>query len=165
MSQAMGPVKLFGTLLLLWVLLNGALAPDVLIVGALAAGAITYFFRESLSFLSGLRLTPAGLWAALLYVLYFLKELVRANLSMAAIVLSPKLPIDPAIVKVRTKLTHPVARLLLANSITLTPGTLSVEMKGEWLYVHWVRATTTDPEAATREIAAGFERYLEVMYG
>jgi multicomponent Na+:H+ antiporter subunit E len=161
----MEPVKLFAMLLLLWVFLNGALTPGVLIAGALAAGVITFFLRDSLSALSGLRLNPAALWASLLYVLYFLKELVIANLQMATIVLKPSLPIDPAIVKVRTKLTHPVARLLLANSITLTPGTLSVEMKGEWLYVHWVTAKSTDPEAATRDIVAGFERYLEVMYG
>ena len=67
--------------------------------------------------------------------------------------------------RVRTSLKNPIARLLLANSITLTPGTLSVEMKGEWLYVHWVVAESTEAEAATRAIAAGFERYLEVMYG
>ena len=70
----------------------------------------------------------------------------------------------PAIVKVRTRLRHPVARLLLANSITLTPGTLSVELQGEWIYVHWVVAKATEPEAATAEIVAGFEKYLEVMY-
>ena len=73
--------------------------------------------------------------------------------------------VRPAIVKVRTRLTDPVARLLLANSITLTPGTLTVEISGAWLYVHWVVAPTTDPDAATREIVAGFERHLEVIYG
>lgn len=165
MTRTMEPVKLYVLLLLLWVLLNAAVTPGILIVGALVAGVITYFFRDGLSFLSGLRLTPAALGATVIYVLYFLKELVIANLQMASIVLKPSLPIDPAIVKVRTKLTHPVARLLLANSITLTPGTLSVEIKGEYLYVHWVRAAGTDIETATQDIAAGFERYLEVMYG
>ena len=108
--------------------------------------------------------TAEALVASLLYVGYFLKELVKANLQMAAIVLSPRLPVEPAIVATRVRLTHPVARLLLANSITLTPGTLSVEMKGDTLYVHWVVAKGTDVETATREIVAGFERYLEKMY-
>ncbi len=58
-----------------------------------------------------------------------------------------------------------MGRLMLANSITLTPGTLTVEVEGEWLYVHCVTLGETDTESATREIAAGFERYLEVMYG
>jgi multicomponent Na+:H+ antiporter subunit E len=58
-----------------------------------------------------------------------------------------------------------MGRLMLANSITLTPGTLTVEMDGEWLYIHWVNVQSPDVEAATAEIVAGFERYLEVIYG
>lgn len=165
MPRTMEPLKLFGMLVVFWVLLNGSIALSTLLVGAVVAGAIVLFFPGSLSFLSGHRLTPDALIATVFYVGFFLKELVNANLQIAWIVLRPTLPINPAIVKVRTRLTHPVARLLLANSITLTPGTLSVEIKGEWLYVHWVVAQSTDPEEATREIVAGFEKYLEVMYG
>lgn len=91
--------------------------------------------------------------------------MVRANIAMARLVLSPGLPIDPAIVRVRTRLTDPVGKLPLANAITLTPGTLSVEIEGEWLFIHWVVAGSIDPDEATRTIVAGFERYLEVMYG
>ncbi|GKY87340.1 Na+/H+ antiporter subunit E [Sinisalibacter aestuarii] len=165
MARSVDSAKLFGLLLLFWLLLNGSVAPGTIGVGAVVAALIVVFFGGSLSFLSGHRLTPDALIATLFYLGYFLRELVRANLAMARIVLSPSLPIRPAIVKLRTRLTDPVARLLLANSITLTPGTLSVELKGEWLYVHWVSATTTDPEEATREIVSGFEKYLEVMYG
>lgn len=165
MSDTMGPIKLFATLLLFWVLLNGTLALGTLGVGVLAAGAVTLISWGGLSFASGWRWTPKSLGATVLYVLYFLKELVKANLSMAALVLNPALPIKPAIVCTKTRLTHPVARLLLANSITLTPGTLSVEIKGDTLYVHWVVAEGTDCETATAKIVAGFERYLEVMYG
>lgn len=165
MPRTMESVKLFGMLLLFWLLLNGSVALGTVGVGVVVAALIVIFFGGSLSFLSGHRLTPDALIATVFYVGFFVKELVKANLQMAAIVLKPQLPIDPAIVKVRTRLTNPVARLLLANSITLTPGTLSVEVKGEWLYVHWVTATTTDPQEATHEIVAGFEKYLEVMYG
>ena len=73
--------------------------------------------------------------------------------------------INPGIVKVRTKLKSQMGRLLLANSITLTPGTLTLELDGEWLYIHLVTTESTDLEAATKSIVAGFERYLEVMYG
>lgn len=162
MSETLAPAKLFATMFIFWMLLNGTLAFDVTFVGLVVAGLITWLLADSLSFLSGYRFTPA---ATLGYFGFFFKELVVANLSMAGLVLSPTLPVRPAFVKVRTRLTHPVGRLLLANSITLTPGTLSVEMKGEWIYVHWVVAETTDPEAATQAIVAGFEKYLEVMYG
>jgi len=165
MSEAFAPLKLFATLLAFWLLLNQSLAAGTLAIGVLVAGAIVLFFRSSLSVVSGHRLTPEALLATLAYVGFFLKELVKANLRMAALVLNPRLPISPAIVKVRTRLTDPAARLLLANSITLTPGTLTVEMQGEWLYVHWVVAPTTRPATATREIVKGFERHLEIMYG
>ena len=155
----------FAALLLLWVLLNGNIAPDTLLVGVAAALAISWLWRESLSFFSDFRATPQAFGAAILYVGYFLKQLFLANLAMARIVLSPALPIRPGIVKVRTTLTSRVGRLLLANSITLTPGTLTVELEGEWLYVHWVDIQSDDIDAATEQIVAGFEKYLKVIYG
>ncbi|NDR57714.1 Na+/H+ antiporter subunit E [Aliiruegeria sabulilitoris] len=164
MSDTFASAKLFAITFLFWMLLNGAFALDVILVGALVAGAITFFLGGSLHFLSGYRLTGESARATVGYVGYFLGELVKANISVARVVLDPALPVVPAIVKVRTRLRNPVARLLLANSITLTPGTLTVEMTDEWLYVHWVVARTTDPEAATDAIVAGFEKYLEVMY-
>ncbi len=156
---------LFGTLLLFWIMLMGSLDTDSLLVGALVSLIIALLFRDGLSFFTEFRATPAAFVAGLAYYGYFLRELVRSNLKLAAIVLSPDLPIRPGIVKVRTRLKSRMGRLMLANSITLTPGTLTVELDGEWLYVHWVRVEVEDIEAATAEIVAGWERYLEVMYG
>ena len=164
MTRPMDSLKLFATLLLFWILLNGSVAPGTLAVGLAVAAVIAWAFRDTLSVLSGHKLTLPALWATLRFVGYFLKELVKANLQMAAIVLNPRLPIAPAIVGAEVRLKHPVARLLLANAITLTPGTLSVSYRSDTLYVHWVAAKGTDRETATREIVAGFERYLEAMY-
>ncbi|SFJ05530.1 Na+/H+ antiporter subunit E [Celeribacter neptunius] len=157
--------RLFATLFLFWLLLNGSLSPATLLSGVVVAGVIAFFFSRNLSFLSGFNLTPKGIGAGLMFIGYFLKELVKANLALAKLVVTPSLPLSPAIVKVRTRLTHPVGRLLLANAITLTPGTLTTEIQGEYLYIHWVVAKDTEIDAATQEIVAGFEQYLEVMYG
>lgn len=165
MTKTRDLTMLFATLLMFWLLLNGSLAADVLIVGLVAALVITLLFRDGLSVVSEFRLTPQALLTAPVYVGFFLKELVKSNLRLAGIVLSPALPLKPGIVKARTRLKSPMGRLLLANSITLTPGTLTVEMDGEWLYIHWVTVESKDTEAATASIVAGFERYLEVMYG
>ena len=165
MGATAKPIGLFASLLLFWLLLNGSLAIESVAIGVLVAGLVAVTLSTNLSYLSGYRFTPASFAATLGYVGYFLLQLVKSNLAMAGLVLTPDLPVRPAIVRVRTGLKNPIARLLLANSITLTPGTLSVEMKGEWLYIHWVVAEATEAEAATRAIAAGFERYLEVMYG
>lgn len=165
MAQLRDPGMIFGTLLAFWLLLNGSLAADVILVGLIAALVITLLFRNGLSVISEFRFTPKALLAALAYVAFFLKELVKSNLRLAGIVLSPALPLHPGIVKVHTKLKSSMGRLLLANSITLTPGTLTVEMEGEWLYVHWVTVESENIDEATASIVTGFERYLEVMYG
>jgi multicomponent Na+:H+ antiporter subunit E len=155
----------FLTLLLFWIMLNGSVAVDTLIVGAVAAFLITLFFKKGMLCFAELRLTPRALIATVQFVVYFFKEMIKSNFKLATIVLKPTLPINPGIVKVRTKLKSPMARLLLANSITLTPGTLTIELEGEWLYVHWVTVESADIEEATQSIVTGFERYLEVMYG
>lgn len=156
---------LFLTLMLFWVMLVNSLAPDTLLIGALVSLSVALLYRDGLSFFTEFRATPAAFIAGIFYYAYFFRALLQANLRLAAIVLSPDLPIQPGIVKVHTGLKSRMGRLMLANSITLTPGTLSVEFDGEWLYVHCVTVGSTDTERATAEIAAGFERYLEVMYG
>lgn len=165
MAKAQSRVLLFCSLLTFWLLLNGSLAVDVIFVGIAVSLLLTMGFAGDLAFIAEFRATPQAFLAAIRYAGYFLIELVKANLSVARIVLSPALPLNPGIVKARTRLKSPVGRLLLANSITLTPGTLTVELDGEWLYVHWVTVDGTDIEAATASIVAGFEHYLEVMYG
>ena len=79
--------------------------------------------------------------------------------------IKPVIPINPGIVSVRTKLKSPIGRMALANSITLTPGTLTVDIKEDKLYIHWIDVTDLDEEAATRKIVSGFEKYLEVIFG
>lgn len=164
-SKLRDTAVLFVTLMLFWLMLSGNLDTDVLIVGAVASLIIALLYRDGLSFFTEFRFTPRAIVAGFRYYGYFLRELFKSNLKMAAIVLSPSLPITPGIVKVRTRLKSRMGRLMLANSITLTPGTLTVEMAGEWLYIHCVTLGATDIEAATAEIVSGFESYLEVMYG
>lgn len=158
-------IILFATLMLFWVMLSSKLDADILIVGAITSLLIALLYRNGLSFFTEFRFTPAAILAGFRYYAYFFKELFKSNVKLATIVLSPSLPVKPAIVKVRTRLKSRMGRLMLANSITLTPGTLTVEMEGEWLYVHWVRMETDDIEEATACIVSGFESYLEVMYG
>jgi len=114
---------------------------------------------------SDFRLTPRAVVFAVAYFFVFLGELIRANLDVAFRVLSPELPIRPGVVRVRTKLHSRLGRLLLANSITMTPGTITVETDGELFYVHWINVAGEDVEEATQRIVAKFERYLEVFCG
>lgn len=163
-GRARNAAALFAMLMLFWILLDGSVAADVLIVGAIASGLVAFVHRDGLPIVTEARFTAKAAAAAVGYVGYFLKELVKSNLHIAAVVLTPSLPVRPGIVKVRTRLRSRTARLLLANSITLTPGTLTVEIEGEWLWVHWVTMEAADQEEATQQIVAGFEAYLEAIY-
>ncbi|MCU0452781.1 MAG: Na+/H+ antiporter subunit E [Bacteroidetes bacterium] len=92
------------------------------------------------------------------FAAYFIYELVVSNLRIAADVLTPKLHMTPSIVAVPLDVKTDLEIMLLANLITLTPGTLSLELSEDCttLFVHAVYAA--DPEATVRDIKRGFER-------
>ncbi|PKL09135.1 MAG: hypothetical protein CVV51_05390 [Spirochaetae bacterium HGW-Spirochaetae-7] len=148
-----------------WMLLTAPWSGQEAIAGAIIAILVAFLPLFPASLLGDLKLGPKALVYMVAYFFVFIKALVLSNLDVAFRVLHPKLPIDPGIVKVRTRLKTPLGRLLLANSITLTPGTITVEMRGEDVFVHWIKVAATDPESATEAIVTGFEKYLEVICG
>ncbi len=151
----------FGVCLLLWVLLVGNLAGQELLAGMVVSALVTLLFGSRFGILTGLRFSPLVPLYILGYLGYFMVALVRANLDLALRVIAPSLPIRPALVEVKTTLKSPLGRLLLANSITLTPGTLSVDVRDDTLLVHWVYCPPgTDAQQATDKIAASFERHI-----
>lgn len=155
-------VFLFVLLFVFWLLLTGSLDLAELIAGLLVALVVTLISRPHLGIFNGLRLTPAAVPAFLAYLGLFLVALVRANLDMARRVLSPSLPLRPALVEVRTELQSPLGRLILANSITLTPGTLTVDVGEGTLLIHWIDAPPAlDIEGATEVLTRQLERYLK----
>ena len=81
-----------------------------------------------------------------LYVLTFLKELLVANVAVARVVLSPSMPIEPAVVEVPLRVESDAAVTTIANSITLTPGTLTMDYDADAnsLYVHSIAASDAD---------------------
>ncbi|MDP3014424.1 MAG: Na+/H+ antiporter subunit E [Candidatus Subteraquimicrobiales bacterium] len=74
------------------------------------------------------------LFRFIFYLLALIIEIIKANIDVAARVLSPSLPIQPHIVKYRPQLKEDLPRTVLANSITLTPGTLTVDIDDEGVY-------------------------------
>jgi multicomponent Na+:H+ antiporter subunit E len=147
--------------LLLWVLLTGTLDRDELAAGTLVSLMVTLLFGSRFTIFTGFRfswLTPVYI---LTYLGHFFIALVRANLDLAARILAPSLPINPALVEINTALKSPLGKLLLANTITLTPGTLTVDVVDNRLLVHWVYCPPgTDMQQATEKIAAAFEKHL-----
>ena len=80
-------------------------------------------------------------------------------------VFHPAMPIRPGIVKVTTRLRLRAARTILGNSITLTPGTLSVDVRDDGvLMVHWIYVRTLDEEEAARRLIGRFEWFIERIF-
>jgi multicomponent Na+:H+ antiporter subunit E len=98
------------------------------------------------------------------YVPMFLWYCLQANLDVAYRVLHMNVPIRPGIVKVKTSLKSDMALTFLANSITLTPGTLTVDIIGEDMYIHWINVSTDDPEEQTELIVKKFERFVKKIF-
>ncbi len=135
----------------------------------LTTGVVISFFLSLL--LSGryldLGLPPLSLKRiilALWYIFVLFWEIIKANLDVAYRVIHPKMPIRPGIVVIRTGLKSDIAKLVLANSITLTPGTFTLDIQGENLLIHWINVQAEDMEGATRIIGEKFEKYLRVIF-
>lgn len=159
--QTTAIIALFVTMLLLWMGLVGTLSSQEMISGVLVALVLTALFYRRASIFNGLRPTWLMPVHILVYLIDFVAALIIANLDLARRVLAPSLPIRPEIVVVETGLKSRLGRLLLANTITLTPGTLSVDYEDNRLSVHWVYSPPgLNPQQVTEKVVGRFERHL-----
>lgn len=129
-----------------------------IVVGVAVAAGVAVVMRELVT-QRFLRLVDPlrYLWAAA-FACVLGYHVLRANVDVAYRVLRPSLPIRPGIVRMRTTLATESARTALANAITLTPGTLTVDVAPDGtFYVHWIFVETTEDEEAARRILERFE--------
>jgi len=148
----------------LWMLLFWSVDPWVIGVGAFFALLVGTLLGDVYPERLEKVLNPLRWLYLLIYLPYFLIYCVRANLDVMVRVIHPELPIRPGIVKVRTTLRSEMAKTFLANSITLTPGTLTVDIDGSDFYVHWINIDTDDAAARTAEICGRFEPLLRRIF-
>jgi multicomponent Na+:H+ antiporter subunit E len=155
----------FFILYVLWILLTWSFTLQELIAGAVISfmaevllgdifpyEAVKVFYR------------PRRLFWLFCYMWVFLWAMVKANFDVAYRVLNIYMPIKPGIVKVRTNLKSNMARTFLANSITLTPGTMTVDMIDDHIYIHWINVVSADIQKDTEIIVGSFEKYLERIF-
>ncbi len=146
-----------------WVLLSGRYELKYLLIGAAAAALVTYLTGD-LIYKPGrkkTRMPGAGFilrsaWQLLLYIPWLIWAIIKANIQVAMIIIKPKMPIDPVILKFKTNLKNKVALVTLANSITLTPGTITVLMENDTYTVHCIRGdAASDLENAVMQNKVG----------
>jgi multicomponent Na+:H+ antiporter subunit E len=154
----------FVFMFLVWLGVTWTFDAGSVVFGAALALLLAYAMRNLELPVASVLLLPQRLFWALFYVPVLLVHVVRANLDVAYRVLHPALPIRPGIVRAKTSLKSPAGRVLLANSITLTPGTLSVDLVDDVLYIHRIKVPEDDPDEKTRQSLAKFEVFLRRIF-
>ena len=143
-----------------WLLLTGSLSFANILVGVV----LSYLLLALAFFRVDDRGYVRRLPAAVGLLVYFLVELVKANVQVAKEVLGPSFTMTPGVVAVPLDLKTPFAITLLANLITLTPGTLTMEVSRDCstIYVHAMYVS--DPDRFREEIKRGFERRVKEVF-
>ena len=154
----------FLILLGIWMLLTWSIAWQEILVGVVIALIAELLLGDIFPIGAVKIFSPVRLFWMGIYAVVFSAYVIRANFDVAYRVLNLYMPIRPGIVKVKTRLKSDMARTFLANSITLTPGTLTIDCIDEYLYVHWINITSDDPEKETELIVTRFENLLERIF-
>ena len=136
---------MFFVFLLLWIILNGRVTTEIVLIGVLFSAVFYWFICKFLGRTLGedrIRLRRLPLMLKYAAVLVF--EIIKANIDVIRLVLSPSQEVEPQLVEVRTGLREDSLRALLANSITLTPGTITVRIMSGYLEVHCLDRTLAE---------------------
>ena len=124
-------ILLFG----MWLILSGNIQIANIIIGIFISFFVALFYVKLFKFNKFELINPYWFF---IYLLVLLKNLVISNLSITKKILSKDMKLSPAIIAIKTDLKSDWKKLLLANSITLTPGTLTLDIKGDTLYIHTI---------------------------
>ena len=121
----------------LWIIMNSKVTLEIVLFGLVIAAAMYWFICKFMDY------SPKKeLWAikriplVIQYLFYLVKEIVVANYATIKLLLSSNYAIEPALIQFKTTLRTDVAKFLLANSITLTPGTITVSIDKDCFTVH-----------------------------
>jgi multicomponent Na+:H+ antiporter subunit E len=156
--------------LLAWVIFAGRISVEVIVIGSVASLFTTILFsgmlfRHTNRKSSWIRYLRSFIYIILFIPVFFYEALMSA-LKVSRHVFERQPSFSPGIVRVRTHLTNVTALTILANLITLTPGTLTLDfdIRERVYYIHWIDVTTREEAEARKEIIEKFERWLDVIF-
>lgn len=122
---------------LIWIIFNGRLTLEIAAFGAVIAGVMYAFICKFMNYSPRTDiLMVKKLIYILQYVFILIKEIIKANYAVIKMIMSSRYVIEPAVVRFKADLKSNLARVALANSITLTPGTITVSLEGDEYVVH-----------------------------
>jgi len=151
---------------LVWLALTGATDLQEVLAGLVVALIISLIAGTFLVTTEKSGHPVQRFFMGIAYLFKFVWEMIKANFNVAFIVINPALPIRPGIVKIKSRLTKDSAMTVLTNSITLTPGTLTVDINPEThaIYVHCIVVDSIDVEENSRNIAGRFEKLIREVF-
>ena len=124
-------------LFVLWVIWNGKITLEIIVLGIMICGALYFFISKFMGYsLETERKALRCLGKAVRYLWFLLVEIIKANLDTARMILAFDTEPEPVLVTFRTELHTETGQVILANSITLTPGTLTVDLHDGEFLVH-----------------------------
>ncbi len=121
----------------LWIILNGRITPEILILGIFIAAAVFLFAHEAFGYSEKSEiLVWRYLPLVVVYCLNLVFEIIKSSLAVIMIIMNPARKPDPVLIEFDSGLESDFQNVVLANSITLTPGTVTVNMTGDHFMVH-----------------------------
>ncbi len=130
-------IALSVVLFMFWIVLVQSFKANDLIIGLFCAVGVAIISQLLLSDqMESLDIGADQVFRLAAYLPYLLFQIIKANIDVAEIVLDPRLPISPVIVKFKFALKEDLPQVILANSITLTPGTLTVDVQDDTFFIH-----------------------------
>jgi multicomponent Na+:H+ antiporter subunit E len=130
---------------LLWIVFNERLTVEVALLGVVVSALVYWFTVKFMDY------SPKKEWRALRkagrglrYAANLVVEIIKANFGVMRFIVSPKYEVEPQLIYLKTKLEKDVSRTVLANSITLTPGTITVSAEENLMCVHCLDRTLSE---------------------
>lgn len=131
-------------LVVYWVTMSGIFKPLIIIFGVISI-ALVVGLTARMKILDAETVPYHNIPKTLSYYSWLFVEIIKANVQVVRAVLSPNLEVSPTLLRVQANQTSEMGRTMFANSITLTPGTVSMEMEDETILVHALLAEMADP--------------------
>lgn len=162
-KKVMSFISTFIFCYIIWIAFTLTFATEELIGGLIASFIVSllasrFFIHEDPLYIFNFK----RIYYIIAYIPLFIRELIKANIDVAKRSFNPKLPINPGIVKVPTDMKSEYGLAMLCDSITLTPGTISMDVVGEddgknYIYIHWIDVQSKDPVEAGNMIKGSLE--------
>jgi len=154
-------------LFIIYIMFSGSISPYDLTLGLIVSIIVGGIMGSILVTNAAKSLNPIRLLWLIAYAFkYFFVDEIRAHTDVIKRILHPKLPINPGIVRVPYHVESEYAIVTIANSITNTPGTVTVDLdtKRKYLYVHWINVKAPDEKTTYKNIVKPFEKYAKKIF-